>query len=453
MDSGDNSLTAKIMDLLLDTVFVVDGDGRFVYVSASSETLLGYRPEELIGVPMIDLVLPEDRDRTLAAAGRVMAGMSHIHFQNRYLHKNGQVVDIMWSARWSEEHQLRLAVARDVTALKFAARKQEALYRISESAFVAEDLPALYGHIHRIVTELLPADLFLVAACDESGDRLDFPFFSGQGPRPPERQHLEDNPRLADVIRSGKGRIFPSPESPASGGVELAGVGTFSQCLMTPLSAGKHVIGALVMARARENPRFSEADNDLLQFVCTQIAMAIERKRTEARLQFLATHDQLTGLPNRALFNDRLSVAIERARRDDETLAVFYLDLNQFKELNDGLGHHAGDRILREFSARLARLLRKSDTVARVGGDEFTVLAVNIDGPGCVRALTERIRQTVDEPFTVDGHELRVSVSIGVAIYPDHGTDPQTLSRYADGEMYKSKTSQRRSVRPRVGKA
>lgn len=123
----------KVLDLLLDTVCVVDDQGRFAFLSASCENLLGYTQEELLGRRMIDLVLPVDRERTLKAAGRVMEGRSHIHFENRYVRKDGRVVDIMWSARWSETERMRFAVARDITELKHAERKQRALYEISKA--------------------------------------------------------------------------------------------------------------------------------------------------------------------------------------------------------------------------------------------------------------------------------------------------------------------------------
>ena len=145
----------------------MDTEGRYVYVSASFERIFGYAPEEVIGRRMIELVHPEDRDVTLQTASGIMSGNPEYHFENRYVRKDGQVVNIMWSARWSEDHRLRIAVARDITRRKRAETLQAALYAISEATHAAEDLRTLFQQIHRIIGELLPASNFSIALYDE----------------------------------------------------------------------------------------------------------------------------------------------------------------------------------------------------------------------------------------------------------------------------------------------
>jgi PAS domain S-box-containing protein len=137
MESKIRDRLIKIMDLLVDAVCIVDADGRFVFVNAACERTFGYKPEEMIGRNMIDLVHPEDRTRTMQAVDRIMDGFLQQHFENRYLRKDGRVVHLMWSARWSDDDQLRLAVARDITELKHAQIKQNALYEITEAAHAA----------------------------------------------------------------------------------------------------------------------------------------------------------------------------------------------------------------------------------------------------------------------------------------------------------------------------
>lgn len=279
MNGKIDALLPKIMDLLLDPVCVVDEEGYFVFISAACERLLGYKQEELIGSRMIDLVHEEDRERTLAAADRIMQGDSHINFENRYRCKDGRIVHIMWSARWCDENRVRIAVARDVTALK----------------------------------------------------------------------------------------------------------------------------------------------------------------RAENRLRHMAYHDALTELPNRPLFQDRFDMALRRARRDGERVALLYLDLNGFKAINDRYGHEAGDLLLREVARRIVRCVRESDTVARVGGDEFTVLLTNIRGWDSIWTVIERIRAAMGEPFEFDGHRASMSASIGTAVHPEDGDDPEQLLRHADATMYAMK--------------
>lgn len=180
---------------------------------------------------------------------------------------------------------------------------------------------------------------------------------------------------------------------------------------------------------------------ELLQFVSTQIAAAIERKQAEISLQHSVNHDPLTGLPNRELFNDRLQSALRLAMRNRMPLSLLYLDLDHFKTINDTLGHHVGDRLLQEVAQRLTKCVRKSDTVARIGGDEFLVLLNNAILPEHTLLIAEKIRTALGQPFDLAGSQLQVTPSIGVARYPEHGSDYKYLILHADEAMYAAKRS------------
>ncbi|UHD15156.1 putative bifunctional diguanylate cyclase/phosphodiesterase [Thiocapsa bogorovii] len=166
-----------------------------------------------------------------------------------------------------------------------------------------------------------------------------------------------------------------------------------------------------------------------------------ELKDAEATARFLSLHDMLTGLPNRRLFHERLERALERARRDGEGVALLFMDLNRFKAINDGLGHDAGDEILRAFGQRLSRCLRASDTVARLGGDEFCALVEGLKSPGDLEAVAAKLQDCLSKPFRVCDTDLFVGSSIGVALYPSDATDADTLLRRADSAMYAAKRS------------
>jgi diguanylate cyclase (GGDEF)-like protein len=152
-----------------------------------------------------------------------------------------------------------------------------------------------------------------------------------------------------------------------------------------------------------------------------------------------ALHDALTGLPNRLLFRDRIEQAIAAGQRNDELAAVMLMDLDHFKEINDTLGHHHGDRLLQEVAQRLQATLRESDTVARLGGDEFGVLLPRVVGPADAQAVADELIACLREPFLVEDLTLEVDASIGVACFPDHGTDTETLIQRADIAMYSAK--------------
>jgi len=162
------------------------------------------------------------------------------------------------------------------------------------------------------------------------------------------------------------------------------------------------------------------------------------RKQVE-EIEHQAMHDHLTGLPNRVLFRDRVEQALHGAKRSPGEVAVMFLDLDRFKEVNDTLGHESGDVLLREVGQRLTHSLRAGDTVARLGGDEFGVLASNLDDADDALVVARKLRQAVEWPFTLRGLTLEVEASIGIAIFPDHGTDVDTLLRHADVAMYQSK--------------
>lgn len=169
------------------------------------------------------------------------------------------------------------------------------------------------------------------------------------------------------------------------------------------------------------------------------------RKQTEERLRFLATHDPLTNLPNRELFRDRLEQALARARRAKFSqpgrwkLAVFLLDLDNFKEINDTFGHAWGDQVLREVANRLQSCVRKSDTISRLGGDEFTILLEGITNKESCSLVANKILNTISQPLELGGQVFRLSASIGISICPDHGEDNETLVKHADVAMYRAK--------------
>ena len=162
-------------------------------------------------------------------------------------------------------------------------------------------------------------------------------------------------------------------------------------------------------------------------------------RASQAHAQHLAFHDVLTGLPNRALFQDRLEQALARVRRGEARVALLYLDLDRFKAVNDRLGHQGGDILIQAFAQRVGALLRESDTLARFGGDEFAIVLGGAPTPEAVEALCDRLRQSVAAPFEVLGSQAVVGVSIGVALAPDHGVDRGELARRADIALYHAK--------------
>ncbi|PCJ43587.1 MAG: two-component system response regulator [SAR86 cluster bacterium] len=196
--------------------------------------------------------------------------------------------------------------------------------------------------------------------------------------------------------------------------IELNSVGVYEHESVD--DAGKHFSGTYIVAR------------DIT-----------ERLSSEKLIHYQAYHDLLTGLPNRALFLDRLSTAISNAKRDDHSLAVMFLDLDRFKVANDSLGHSIGDELLKRVGERLDACLREGDSLARLGGDEFIVLLPHMPSEADVHAVGNKIVETIKQPFKVEGHELYLTVSVGISMYPRDGDNAETLIKHSDVAMYHTK--------------
>jgi diguanylate cyclase (GGDEF)-like protein/PAS domain S-box-containing protein len=170
-------------------------------------------------------------------------------------------------------------------------------------------------------------------------------------------------------------------------------------------------------------------------------------KQSQSQLEHLAHHDSLTNLPNRLLFEDRLQHAISQAKRQSRQLAVLFLDLDRFKNINDSLGHAMGDDLLKEVAKRLQAILRDGDTAARLGGDEFTVLVENLEDPSQAAVVASKIQENFKMPYQIAGRELHVTTSIGISIYPDDGLTVADLTKNADAAMYQAKEQGRNNYR------
>ena len=169
-------------------------------------------------------------------------------------------------------------------------------------------------------------------------------------------------------------------------------------------------------------------------------------KEMKQKYQHLAHHDMLTGLPNRSLFADRLQQMLAQAKRSTTHGALIYLDLDKFKPVNDTLGHNIGDLVLKAIAQRLQASVRESDTVARIGGDEFVVLLPVIETRQDASTVAEKIRLALEQPFEINGHIIKIGCSLGIAIYPEHGEDEISLMKNADTAMYLAKQNGRNNV-------
>lgn len=202
--------------------------------------------------------------------------------------------------------------------------------------------------------------------------------------------------------------------------------------------------GRKIEVEGNVSTRFSDGRVVATQGIFRDIT---DRKQFEDYLKTMAHYDNLTGLPNRALFNDRLRHAMTAARRTGQKLALLYLDLDNFKPVNDMLGHNTGDLLLREAAERVKQCVRESDTVARLGGDEFCIILADVKDSQSAVLVSKNILDAIQQPFFIKEFDCRIGTSIGISLFPDHGTDAETLIKNADIAMYNVKSSGKNNFR------
>ena len=217
------------------------------------------------------------------------------------------------------------------------------------------------------------------------------------------------------------------------------------RCWRAPFQVSDHgTLGQLILCR--RNPNAPEADDlTFVEMIGQLIAIEVEQHERTRQLAYQAHHDTLTGLPNRLLFEDRLRQALEAARRGKSIVAVLFIDLDRFKQINDTLGHGVGDALLVQLARRFEGCVRTTDTLARHGGDEFMLVLAHVTGHQQVTRVAGRLHDMLRMPFLIDGRELFVSASIGASLFPADGEDAETLQRNADAAMYWAKSTLRNS--------
>jgi diguanylate cyclase (GGDEF)-like protein/PAS domain S-box-containing protein len=396
----------ELVENIDDVIYAVDEDGVVTYVSPAIESFIGYAPSEVVGQRFQDFIFEQDAKRIQQIYTRLLSGDSSGTGEYRVLTKSGEI-------RWMRTSSRPIfvdgrvagvqGVLADVTELKQAEqalRDSEKRYRtLFQDTRDAINITTRDGQVLDANQSFL--DLFGYAREDLAGLNAKELYID-----PVDRRRFQAEIEQRGSVRDYEVRLRKKD-------------GTEMDCLLTST------------VRRAEDGRIVGYQGFIHDIT--------ERKQVEETIRRLAYYDAVTGLPNRTLFSDRLTVAVARARRNGQRLAVMLLDLDHFKEVNDTLGHPVGDQMLQAVGERLTRLLRRSDTVCRMGGDEFLVLLEGISKMEDVDKVADAILGGLREPIVLQDHELHVTTSLGIAIYPEHGEDPDNLIRNADIAMYRAK--------------
>lgn len=295
---------------------------------------------------------------------------------------------------------------------------QTTLRRIAESAREADDLDSFYAAVHHLVAELMPSSGFYIATYRKPQQALFFRYFFDDQKLKPSRRQAEDKARIDLIFSSGA----PVVEEKWLG-VPLAITGSDSG----------------VLAVYNNSPAYGAREKEILTFASLQISDALERKQTEEVLRSHTTQDELTHLPNSALFRSLLNQAVARARRTKENMAVLFLDLDHFKNLRRDAGASVAQNMIRQVAERLRRNVREGDTVARWGDDRFIWLVSNMKRMDDVAILAEKMLAIVKRPIFTDGKEYSLTTSIGIGVFPFDGVESESLIRVAETALIRSK--------------
>lgn len=402
-----------------DLIWSIDREGRWTYLNgAAVRRIWGGEASDMLGSPFSDSLAGEVRQRDEAVFNRILNGEPLYNYETRHLRRDGTPVDLSFNAlplrNQAGEVVGATGTARDITEGKLAAA---ALYESVERLRLAVDAADLY-YWEWNVTE----DSF---TWGRDPTALLGPETPGSTGSPDFRKaiHPDDRERYEDACN----RTLQAGEAHMC---EFRIVGREGQVRW--LAARGNVVYDSIGAPAR---------------VIGVSQDVTERKRQEEEVRYLAYHDTLTGLPNRRLLDDRLQQAVFAAQRRDARLAVLVIDLDHFKAVNDTLGHKAGDAVLREIANRLMGCVRKADTLARQGGDEFVIVIPDLGLETDCSVVAEKILRTLVPEIRVDGRAFKIGASIGISLFPGDAGDGETLLRNADVAMYRAKELGRNNYR------
>lgn len=429
-----------------------DMDGIVLEVNIRFEELFGYELEEMRG-KHIEKVLTNWRTQILGS-DRVFTDL-----ESKAKKKNSKLIHVSVSVTLNQVNEQttgKIFLLNDITNRKANELVNNVLYNISRAANSDISLTQLYPIICEELSTIVDTTNFYIALFDEEKNKLYFSYYTDEtGERNKDflgSKYSNSDSIFNYIFKTGESLLLSYNKYKrmiARGNFISHDVITNKQTwLGVPLKIENRIIGSMVLQSYTDPDIYSEKDIKLMEFVSQQVATAIERKQIEEKLKFLSLYDFLTKLPNRVLFYDRMRQEIAYSKREQKKFALMFLDLDNFKEVNDKFGHDAGDELLQETAKRFNNLLRKSDTICRLGGDEFFILLPRLKHP---RENTEDVIQKIfsafSQPFKIRNNSVNIHLSIGIALYPDDGEREEVLIKSADKAMYMAKKESLNSYR------
>ena len=316
---------------------------------------------------------------------------------------------------------------------------QNCILKISNSVRISTNIRQLYKDIYKNLTSLIPAEDFTISLILDKNNIQEYNYNNIKTSFN-KKKSIKKN-IIEPIIANKKSLIYSSEQIEYLKDKKQLNskLKTPTSYIGSPLIISNEIIGVVSIKSFDKKNIYNEEDLNILKFISGQIAMAIDKVKSVEEMHYLAYYDKMTKLPNRTLFNDRSKIAFKNAERNNDQYAVLFLDLDEFKIVNDTMGHNAGDQLLKIVAERIVACVREGDTISHWGGDEFTILS-KIKDIDDNKKLCERILNKVKEKTIINKKTINCSLSIGAAIYPIHGDNIDDLIQKADMAMYLSKT-------------
>jgi len=423
-------------------------DSKIVYANRAALAVLGVSEEKLIAGRFVDLFVDKDRDRINKIVAEIGNDPVFVNDDDPVA-LSGKMVVLAFLPVIHDGHKSVIVIVRDITArriaeskLAFEASLNEAAAKIAEMLVSKSSMVDIACFILAEAKKMTNSPQGFIGYMDaESGELVSAAMSSGMDEADqPEMENLSFGKfkGLWGWVLDHKQSLLVNnaPDDPRSVGLPEGHI-PIERFLGTPALLRGKLSGLLALANSSLD--YTTHDQRVVERFASLYALALQKHRNEARIEYLAHHDSLTGLVNRHLFMDRLSRGMEIAKRHSHKMGLFFIDLNDFKIINDTLGHEAGDHVLTEVARRLLSVVRSSDTVARLGGDEFMVVLQDIQDQCAAAVVARKILDIFKQPVLVNKKVCTIGAAIGISIYPDDGEDSETLIRKADKVMYQVK--------------
>ncbi|SDH39310.1 PAS domain S-box-containing protein/diguanylate cyclase (GGDEF) domain-containing protein [Paraburkholderia phenazinium] len=421
----------------------ISPDGKMVLLSNEMIRLLGWRRGAPTPAALMNLIDPADRAKLAACANRTLRTGAPFQIECRYRSSRGRRgwLHLIGHAYGSPDQRALRGTALEITQRKSAERAQQQEHAITLQLATATSEFDVFRQLIEVLVDGMGWEAGAFWPTEHSQRQSLGVTYST---RVPELERWLLSRRDSPSAAAAEGATEPCWSSGQHTLTRLAHAEWLAAAGITtvftfPLRAGSTTLG-MAEFYARDRRQTEPHALAMARSVAIQASHFLLRRQAEENLRFIANHDVLTGLPNRLMFRDQLEEALLRARRDETVLYVLFIDLDQFKDVNDSLGHNAGDLLLRAVADRLRQQVTQTGIIARLGGDEFIVLVEGQrDEPTDVNRSIDAVRAALADPFMVSGRQLAVTASIGISSFPGDGDDAQTLLKHADIAMYGAK--------------